>query len=713
MSDDEIDPSVLFSSDSYEMILALLATDEDCEISGLQALIRTFVYGNQDVLGDFPVVEVATRLVELLDTTQQSEIRDLSSNCMQNFLEAHSESTRALIEAGALPVLARTLGNFAAEMLGSNCLKVLFTISEYRPGDIGRQIGIEPLLTHFEQFRVHQQRSASLAALRVTAEFNDDSFAKNANLIVRCILMGDTIVKSNLGQALVNVIRGSKQANSLDLGILPPLIRLVNEAEDGPCANAFIGCVRELSDQLSFGKALLPNQINFERLFFGPDFKGSTSQIRRAALNIILNLLPDVDLPGEFWILNGRRLALSDDFAREVQPLALKLLFAKVGRDNLILATIASTMIVQPIGPTERLLEALAVLAPLPELAPYVLLVVKSFPDPSVIIPYQILLNLAQITPDEKVKQWYAISLQALRGRIKTESPGTFLANRTFPTFESLCDFLTTQTITPFQFRSSGLLDQAHDFLQRVTAIEPVQLPAIEKIIELAHGVLMLLPNFARIDPLSDFSPDQLLTRCVYHDLKFGEEVLPRVSIGIDLDLSALEAWGNRRAQRVPYERIAEALAASEFKELLILPDSAQMLLTHTALLSRGLAIPELVKYHFKIGGQLFSSHDCLFHALARSLPDPKSFNDARLIEFCEGDIPRAPVVVPLDIEPSLLVSFRLLEQIHKLLPLINVSRPEFTRQIETALSSPLLTIGFHSLQSRILYHFPFLLTDF
>jgi hypothetical protein len=414
-------------------------------------------------------------------------------------------------------------------------------------------------------------------------------------------------------------------------------------------------------------------------------------------MNIIINLLPDVDLPGDFWILNGRTLPLSDDFAREIQPLALKLLFAKVGRDNLILATIASTMLVQPIEPSERLLGALAVLAPSPELAPYVLLLVKTFPDPSVVVPYEILPSLAKVTPDEKLKQWYPTELAALRARIRPESPNTSLAHRTFPSFDHLCDFLSQNSISPIQFRSSGLLEQAYSFLQNVTAIEPARLPAIETIVELAHGVLMLLPNFGRVDPLGDLTPEQLLTRSVNHDLKFGDEILPGVAIGLDLDLSALEAWANRRVQKVPYERVAEALAASEFKNLLILPDSTQMLFTHTALLSRGLQIPELVKYHFKIGNHTFSAYDFFFHALARSLPDPKSFNDSRLIEFCEGDIPRAPVVVPLDIEQSLLVSFRLLERIHKLLPQIRIGRPEFARQIVTALSSPLLTIGFHS----------------
>jgi hypothetical protein len=77
----------------------------------------------------------------------------------------------------------------------------------------------------------------------------------------------------------------------------------------------------------------------------------------------------------------------------------------------LILATIASTMLLHSIDPTEALLGALAMLAPSPELASYVLLLVKIFPDPSVIVPYQILPSLTKITPDEKVREWYATNL--------------------------------------------------------------------------------------------------------------------------------------------------------------------------------------------------------------------------------------------------------------------------------------------------------------
>jgi hypothetical protein len=37
---------------------------------------------------------------------------------------------------------------------------------------------------------------------------------------------------------------------------------------------------------------MLPNRIHFERIFFGPDWQRNTQPLRRAALNIVLNLLP-------------------------------------------------------------------------------------------------------------------------------------------------------------------------------------------------------------------------------------------------------------------------------------------------------------------------------------------------------------------------------------------------------------------------------------
>jgi hypothetical protein len=707
--DEEVDPTVLFSSDSYETILMLLHTDEECEVTGLKALIRTFLFGNQDALGDFPVVEVATRLTELLGGRESDEIRALTCDCIHAFLEAHSESTGALIDAGCLPVLAAALTAFPSEEIALSCLRLFSSISDFRAADIGRQVGIEPMLANFARFPAAGQRSASHAILQVTTYGNDERFAASASLLLQCISVGETTVKSNLGQALRNVIHGAQAPGLLDLAILPPLVQLVNETEDGLCISAFVACLQVLSANLAFAERMLPNRVNYERLFFGPDWKGSTPVIRRGAINVILNLLPDVDLPSDFWILNGWVLPLSNEFARELHPFTLRLLFEKVGRDNLILAAISSTMLVQPLEPSERLLAALAVLAPLPELAPYVLLLVKTLPNPSVIVPYDILPTLSQITPDDKIKEWYTKNLTALSARIKPDSPTRALANQTFATFELFCVFLQRTSLTPFQFRSSGLLDQALAFLQADLEISPPLLPAVEKLVQLAHGVLMLLPNFTLVDPLSEFTPEQLQTRSVNHHLKIGEETLQSMSIGIDLDLGALEAWANRRAERVPYERLASVVANSEFKDLLILPDSAQMVLSHTAILSRGLRVPDYIRYHFRLGDLRFSIYDCVFHALARSLSDPRTFDEPRLLEFCEGDLPRAPIMIPLALEPTLLSSFRLLERIHRLLPLLEVKSAEFARQIIPALSSPLLTIGFYSIQSRILYHFPFL----
>jgi hypothetical protein len=112
--------------------------------------------------------------------------------------------------------------------------------------------------------------------------------------------------------------------------------------------------------------------------------------------------------------------------------------------------------------------------------------------------------------------------------------------------------------------------------------------------------------------------------------------------------------------------------------------------------------------YHFRINGQLFSAYDCLFHAVARSIAAPKDFSDFVEIEFCDGDIPRSPLLVSDAFEPSFEVPIKILRIIHRLTG-IDVRRAQFTTQLFHRLSSPLLTIGFRTLQARIVYHFPFL----
>jgi E3 ubiquitin-protein ligase TRIP12 len=513
----------------------------------------------------------------------------------------------------------------------------------------------------------------------------------------------DVVIVQHCAQAMLSIV-SEIPLEGLDIALLPRFVAVLNALVDSQALAPFASAVCSLSRDKRFAQAMLPNAIDFARIFF-TEFQGSTGDIRRTALNIILNLLPDLDFPPEFWLLNNRTLARQDEFARQMQPFALRLLFAKAGRDHLVLAVIASTMLVQPLDVNDDLLGALLVYASSNDLAPYCLQIAKSHPNPSLFAAIVPLLRKA--TPDDKVKAWYAAALDAFAKRAKGHSSKSPLKIPRISSFEDLCKFLLAKPITPFQFQNSGLLARTLELLDKLKEIRPSLHEAAVRIIELVHGVLAFLPLPFVADPLSDFSPEQLLGKMVRAVLKIGDETVPDITIGMELDLSAIEAWYNNRKERT--EPIVDTLQRGEYRDMLVIADPRNLHLTHTALLRRGLGANGNVRYHFVVNGQSFSALDCVFHAVGRSVPDIQKFNDQHLIELVEGDVPRAPLVIAQDIDPLFSNPIRILEIIHRLVPHVNIRSERFAKQIFHRLSSPVLTIGLRTAQSKLVYLYPFL----
>jgi hypothetical protein len=705
MSDDlDLDLDGMFTQEAYEVILRQLdaSSEPASQLSGLSSLSKTLIYGDADSFGDFPSYELATKLTQLLRATTLDTVREQTSLCIEQFLDARQDSTRCLIAAGALPVVAEALSASATPGVVQHCVAILRVVADFHPVDLSQQVGIAPLLDRFASLRPMDQRQAAQTIVKMLERHVDPSFAGSARSLLLAISQAQPPVRASLAQGLALMVRGP----DLPIEILDPLIGLANAADDSACALAYVSALRDLSTRAAFGPAMLPNRISFERLFFGPDWQGNTQALRRAALNIILNLLPDVDLPREFWALNNRALPLAEDFAVEIQPLALRLLFAKAGRDNLILAAIASTLRVKPFAPSDDFLGALIVLASSNDLAPYVLLVAKELPDPAAV--GRILPLLRAVTPAAKVAEWYSTNLAKFAELVEASRP-TASESRTFASIGALCEFVGASRLTPFQFHASGILKQACELLRGMGEVPGNLIRGIELIVELAHGVLGFLPMPNLTDPLSAYSSDSLRNRSIICELRIGSRTMTGMSVGIELALGALEGWDNTRERRVPLEEFLRALAESEYQDMLSIADPEQLPHTSIALMRRSLGIPENRLYHFKINDKTFSVFDCMFHAIARSIADPGEFNGPSVIEFIEGDIPRAPLLVPLNLDESWLTTLGLLEIIHKLCPQIELSRAGFSRQVFLGLSSPLLTMGFHSIQSRILYHFPFL----
>jgi hypothetical protein len=89
--------------------------------------------------------------------------------------------------------------------------------------------------------------------------------------------------------------------------------------------------LRDLSSRAAFGRTMLPNGTHLERLFFGPDWQRNTQPLPRGIAEYCLEPAAQVKLPSDFWVLNNRTLPLTEEFAVEIQPLALRLPFINPG----------------------------------------------------------------------------------------------------------------------------------------------------------------------------------------------------------------------------------------------------------------------------------------------------------------------------------------------------------------------------------------------
>jgi hypothetical protein len=574
---------------------------------------------------------------------------------------------------------------------------------------LGSAIGIEPLFANFTNFRLPEQRIACHAALAATSSFMNDEIVSSMERVLELALVSDPSLRSDLCMCIANIVRkGDKE--KMNVRIVPALTILTNQVEDPACAEAFMQGWMALSRNKRFAEAMLPNKIDFNRLFFEVDFQSSAPDIRTAALNIILNLLPDVHLPDGFWLKNGCAVSGSGDFALEIQEFALKVLFAKAGKENLVLAVIASTLLVSPFDPSVDFLVALAGLAQTSDLLPFVLLVVKNLRDPTSILRSGILHVLRESQPrDEKIQEWYSVNLRELLYVIGPRIQDDDLEQPEFKSLDDLCDFVLENELTPFQFRTSGILESARRFLEEAETVSPERLLAIGKIIDLCHGVLKYLPSAAVPDAVAKFTPETLLGKSISANIKAPEEEIKDISISCDLDFCAIEAWYNSRKDRVSKEALIKAWQESAFKDVIIFPELGGNAHTLLGLYRRSLDLAGNVRYHFRLNGQDFSAFDSLFHAVVRVLDEPGKFTELKEIELVEGDCPRAGICPPMVADPVYVDVLELLKAVRRCFPELEVGSAELTKQIFQQLASPIMTIGFHSTPSRIFWHFPFL----
>jgi hypothetical protein len=173
---DEEQARALFSPAKYSSIITDLGGPEERQISALDDLLTLLTYGDQNSLSTSPIDLFCQGMVRSLSSNSENVCR-VASACVYAILEAHSSSTRCLIQASCLPVLACHVLSMRFRETAENCIKGLERIAQIRAGEIGQEIGLEPFLKHFDEFKLPIQRVSLHAIRRVTSSYISNDFA--------------------------------------------------------------------------------------------------------------------------------------------------------------------------------------------------------------------------------------------------------------------------------------------------------------------------------------------------------------------------------------------------------------------------------------------------------------------------------------------------------------------------------------------------------
>ncbi|KAH0790386.1 E3 ubiquitin-protein ligase UPL4-like isoform X2 [Histomonas meleagridis] len=703
-----MDIGLSYSNDTYDTILALLGADEECQVDGLLLLSDLLIYGNQDLLGGFPTFSVAKQLVEIISKSTNDQVLVLASTCINNFLEAHQASTRCLIENQALQTISAKIRKVNNIEFIQNCILALTTISEYRPIDIATTIGIEPLLYRFKELKPVDQKKIALGIERVSRHSNQFDSSKALIQIVDLFKIQDESIISPIIRSFNNIIQNADNSK-IPISIIGDLAKCLDTSTNGSSVLSILDALVTLTRQKDYAEEFLKQNIDYHRLLFTSIFKGNTGEVKRLALNVVVNLLPDINIPDSYWKRNNNKLRGTPKFAVEIQPILIELLLNNSGWETLVLAALAATSIIKPLEPTQQVLNALAGLMRNDLFVTFVLELIMHLKDPSIIVKSGISTLLTSIIPSNDISEWFVSTLTSFLEKYQTSKVVIPFRDKQFNTLHELFEFIGKTEIAPYQFWMSGLMKQTYNFLKGTDKIDSKYITVIDKIIKLSHGILYYLPIPRVPDPIGNIPLSSLASSTVKSTIKAPTETIDDITVELSLDLIALEGWYNVRRNGVTTDIISNTLKNSNLKDIVILNQHEDLTNTQIGALERALNLRQMKRYHYKINNNMYSTDDFFFSSFSRSLKTPNELSNKVNIEIIEGDIPRSKIDVPNTIQEDTLLVLNLFKEIHRLFPNILLHRDRFNFRIINDISSVFLTNGFFTTSSQIVYHYPFL----
>ena len=633
-----MDPFLLdgrFTMGAYRKILAGLSSGDSGRIvDALSSLSDTLVYGNHEVLGNFPILEVCQLLTTCLKSDNEA-IRENAALCTFQVLEAHPASTRSLIISGALEQIRVMLLNFQSITTTEHLLRAAEVISQFHPEELARVVGVEPILGYFDFFTVIVQRVimktiAQMAQMWFVSDFspclgkivsilkaNDERVVKYA--LDACVAIGTHTGSGNFPADVVGVICQTLETTT-DPGKYTRLLKLLEKISRDPVV----------------GDKVIESKLNYERLLFG-NSSGSSGDHEMAPMTLllVLNLLPPIeDVSADVVVARTGTPTRAAEFGKEIQPLLVRCLMEKVGPELVVMKALIATMKVHPLVFSPLFLTTVCALAQQKHLAPYALLIAEFVPGPDVVNS-----GLLQIltSANRYQRKWYKDRLAALKSRLSVKTraaPGKALLQCS--TINELAQFVHDRKIGAFDLVQKKILDRIV-----VLANGPITGPpdVMQTFVDRLLDMLVLLPvppakgsRILSCDAMKLFSVGVSICGCDF----LGTTVQFRM---ID-SILAIEGVYNQIRCNIFDEHLIESKAkAGRIGEIVQLPrDLGDMTNGEFAWLHRIMNTPNWQRLKVVIGHTDTSPKDMLFRAVhvmdrSRLKPVPDAF-----IQFATSD---------------------------------------------------------------------------
>jgi hypothetical protein len=389
----------LFSPEKYFSILADLERSEERQISALDDLLTLLTYGDQRSLANSPIDRFCQGMVNALTSNSENVCR-VASACVYAVLEAHTASTRCLMNARCLPILASHVLEFRFMDAAENCIKALERISHHRAADVGERIGLEPFLKHFDTLRLPFQRISIHAIKIITACFVNDTFSQ---FLPRLLDISENPCEKIQGDTITAI-------DNIAANVQPSLVSST-VIERMTASLRFLKALVHLSIIPAHISAIIHPSFNFWAAL--KEMRSTDTQ--RLLLVLIQNLLPPPVKLKHLDFPDHARPQESVEFAKAIQPVLVRMIVEHPIHCHILLSNLVATIAVKLMPLTDELLMVLkSTVSSDNEFSGLVLAVLSFYPNDPMIAESGILTLVSSASMCGTAKAWFTRVLRSL-----------------------------------------------------------------------------------------------------------------------------------------------------------------------------------------------------------------------------------------------------------------------------------------------------------